>query len=140
MFKAKAARVAAFVLIVAGAAVFISCQDGTTAPAPPPESEAPSFDVVRIWGYVTNQYNEPLKDAQVVWWCNTCSGEIIGDDAVDDIGRYDIDPPEPFNWDDHDGHDLEGEASKTGYTPASQYIYDFDSSAVYQRDFVLYSE
>jgi hypothetical protein len=138
MFKVKVARVAAFVLFVAGAAVLISCQAEVTAPAPP-ESEAPSFDLARIFGYTYKSIGGKLLDVHVEWWCNTCS-ETIGDDAVDDQGRYDIDPPEPFNWEDHDGHDLEGEATKTGYSPASQYIDDFDSSTTYQRDFTLYPE
>jgi hypothetical protein len=139
MFEVKVARAAALVLLATGAAVLISCQAEVTAPAPP-ESEAPSFDVVRIWGYVEDDFGIRLKDADVEWWCNTCTGEPIGSDAVDDIGRYDIDPPPPFNWGDHDDHDLEGEAYKTGYYGDPQYIDDFDSSAVYQRDFELYEE
>ncbi|MEE8639335.1 MAG: hypothetical protein V3T41_02885, partial [bacterium] len=58
--------------------------------------------------------------------------------AVDDIGRYDIDPPLPFSWSDHDGHDLKGEASHPGYNPGTQEIEDFDSGLIpYQRDFEL---
>ncbi len=141
MNKVKAPRVAAFVLIVTGAAIFIACQAEVTAPEAPMEGEAPSYDTTRIWGYVKNQFGVGLKDADVVWWCNTCSGTVIGSDAVDDIGRYDIDPPSPpFYWYDHDGHDLEGEATKTGYGDVSQYIDDFDADAVYQRDFTMYPE
>ena len=117
----------------------MSCQAEVTAPESPPKSEAPSYDIIRIWGYTKDGFGLKLLDVDVHWWCNTCA-EAIGEDAVDDEGRYDIDPPYPFNWDDHDGHDLEGEATKTGYSPASQYIDDFDSSASYRRDFTLYAE
>ena len=137
MFNIKAVRLAALVLVVAGAAVFISCQNEVTAPEPAPKGEAPSYDTVRIWGLVKDSLGGKLTDVDVEWWCNTCAEEI-GEDAVDDIGRYDIDPPPPFNWDDHDGHDLEGAAYKEGYSCDPQYIYDFDSSAVYQRDFIMY--
>lgn len=139
MFKAKAARVAAFVLIAAGAAVFISCQDGTTAPTPPPSGVAPSFDVVRIWGYTYHGMGGYLTDVDVEWYCLTCSGAIIGVDAVDDVGRYDIDEL-PATWNAHDGHDLEGIAYKDGYYDAFRNIDDFDSSGSYQRNFELFPE
>jgi hypothetical protein len=139
MFKAKAARVAAFVLIVAGAAVFISCQDGTTAPTPPPSGVAPSFDATAIWGYTVNPWNDPVLDVYVDWYCVTCAGEPIGSDAVDDVGRYNIDELQS-KWDAHDGHDLEGMAYRDGYENAFRTIDDFDSSGVYQRDFEMIEE
>jgi hypothetical protein len=139
MFKAQAARVAAFVLIVAGAAVFISCQDEATAPTPPPESKAPSVDVVRIWGYVEDDEGRRLNDADVEWWCETCTGEPIGSDAVDDQGRYDIDELQS-TWNPHSEHDLKGMAHKDGYTDAFQTINEFDPYSSYRRDFVLYEE
>jgi hypothetical protein len=124
------------IIIAAAAAVIVSCQDGTTAPTAPPKSEAPSQDVVRIWGYVTDPISSPVIGAYVGWWCETCD-VWIGDDVVDDIGRYDIDPAPPFNWDDHDGHDLKGMASHPLHYSDYQTIDDFDSTASYQRDFVL---
>jgi hypothetical protein len=136
-FEIKGVRLAALVLVVTGAAIFVSCQAEVTGPESTPKGEARSYDTTRIWGYTKDGFGEILLDVNVAWWCNTCA-EAIGEDAVDDVGRYNIDPPPPFNWDDHDGHDLEGEATKPSYSPASQYIYDFDSSAVYQRDFYLY--
>lgn len=79
------AAAGATVLLVATAAVILSCQDGTTAPTAL-KCEAPSLDVIRIWGYVTDIYNEPVPDAYVEWWCETCDMPI-GEDAVDDLGR-----------------------------------------------------
>ena len=124
---------------MAGAAVFISCQDGTTAATPPPEGGAPSFDVVRIWGFTYYWLGGTLTDVDVEWYCDTCSGAIIGVDAVDDVGRYDIDELQA-TWNAHDGHDLEGMASKDGYQNAFRTIDDFDSSGSYQRNFELYPE
>jgi hypothetical protein len=132
------AAAAVTVLLVATAAVILSCQEGTTAPTPPPKCEAPSLDVIRVWGYVTDIYNEPVPDAYVEWWCETCDMPI-GDDAVDDLGRYDIDEVQS-KWDAHDGHDLKGEASHPNYQSDYQTIDDFDSSASYQRDFVMCEE
>ena len=139
MFAPHSTRAAPFVKTATGAAVLISCQSEVTAPEPAQKGEAPSYDTVRIWGIVRDNFGQELTDVDVEWWCNTCAEEI-GVDAVDDIGRYDIDPPPPFNWDDHDGHDLEGAAYKEGYYCGDQYIYDFDSSAVYRRDFTMYAE
>jgi hypothetical protein len=134
--RIKILAAAGAAVIIAAAAVIMSCQDGTTAATPPPKSEAPSQDVVRIWGYVTDLWGQPVKDADVGWWCETCD-TWIGDDVVDDEGRYDIDPPPPFRWEDHEGHDLKGMASHPDYEDGYRTIKNFDSSASYQRDFVL---
>jgi hypothetical protein len=113
----------------------------TTAPTPPPEGKAPSlFDaLVRIWGYVENDIGIRLNDVDVEWWCETCTGDPIGSDAVDDQGRYDIDELQS-KWDLHNDHDLRGMAHKDGYIDAFRNIYEFDASSSYRRDFVLYEE
>jgi hypothetical protein len=129
----------ATVLLVAVAALLLSCQDSTTTPTPPPESKAPSVDVVRIWGYVENGFGVRLNDVEVDWWCETCSGEAIGSDAVDDQGRYDIDELQS-TWNPHSEHDLKGMAHKDGYTDAFQTINEFNPYSSYRRDFVLYEE
>jgi hypothetical protein len=139
MFKAKAARVAAFVLIMAGAAVFISCQDGTTAPTPVSETGKDSPDSVGISGDVRHGItNWPIPDVDVNWECETCD-EFIGNDATDQFGRYNIDYTGV--WSDHDDHNLKGYASKTGYYTATNTITNFQSANMpYERDFALYPE
>jgi hypothetical protein len=139
MFKARAARVAAFVLIVAGAAVFISCQAEVMAPAPVSETEKSTLDFVGISGDVRHGiYNSPIPDVDVNWECETCD-EFIGNDATDQFGRYNIDYD--GDWSSHDGHNLKGYASKTGYDTATNTITNFQSANMpYERDFALYPE
>jgi len=62
MFKTKPVRLAAFVVIAAGAAFFISCQDGATAPTPVNETGKGSFDSVGIYGYTYNQFGQKIID------------------------------------------------------------------------------
>lgn len=95
--------------------------------------------MVRIWGYVEDGFGIRLNDVEVEWWCETCTGDPIGEDAVDDQGRYDIDELQS-TWDAHNDHDLKGIAHKDGYTDAFRTIDEFDASSSYQRDFVLYQE
>ena len=139
MFKARAAQAAAFVLIVAGAAVFISCQEGTTAPAPVRGTGKDSPDSVGISGDVRHGItNWPIPDVDVNWECETCD-EFIGTDATDQFGRYNIDYD--GDWSNHDGHNLKGYASKTGYYTATNTITNFQSANMpYERDFDLYPE
>jgi hypothetical protein len=139
MFKAKAARLAAFALVVAGAAFFISCQNGATEPTPKHELTTQQDGVLGIHGYTYEAITqEKLIDVEVEWWCETCS-EWLGSDAVDDVAHYDI--YYDGDWSDHDGHNMRGYASKPGYETAENTITNFQSVNIpYERDFYLYRE
>jgi hypothetical protein len=139
MFKAKVARVAALVLLVTGAAVFIACQAEVTAPVPIGETGKTSLDEVGISGDVRHGiFNWPIPDVDVHWECETCE-KYLGNDATDQLGRYNIDYD--GDWSNHDDHNLKGYASKTGYTTATNTITNFQSDDIpYERDFYLYPE
>ena len=139
MFKARAARVAAFVLIAAGAAVFISCQAEVTAPAPVSETGKTSLDTPGINGYTYDAHSlDEIPFVDVNWECETCD-EFLGHDATDAYAYYEIDYG--GDWSNHDGHNLKGYASKTGYYTATNTITNFQSANIpYQRDFYLVPE
>ena len=124
-------------LFVAVVAVSLSCQaDGPTA-TPEAEVEEGTDANVGIWGYVLDADTlEGIADADVDWWDESTG--MIGSDAVDDIGRYDIDPGDEYDWSDHDGHNLRGEASHPAYHSQQNTITNFQSSNIpYKRDFYL---
>jgi len=138
MSDIKAVRFAALVLVVTGAAVFISCQ----------EQEAPAGFVLSetdaepaFYGYVYNALTlDPIDDAYVKWECTTCSPPVLLGEATSgeegEAGYYEIGTETWFT--SHDGHDLRGTASKSGFSNAYAYIYDYEFEVSYQRDFYLY--
>lgn len=138
MFKIKAVRFAALVLVVAGAAFLVSCRAEVTAPAPVREKGKTALDSAGIYGYTYKNVGGLLLDVWVEWECETCA-EYLGGDAVDDVGRYDI--YYEGDWSEHDGRDMRGYASKTGWETAENTITNFQSNNMpYRRDFILYPE
>ncbi len=136
MFKAKAARVAAFVLIVAGAAVFISCQDGTTAPTQERAPQMDDDDVLGIKGHTYDGETNAVEDAWVVWECLT-EGDPLGDDVTNLFGYYEIYRTES-GWLDHSGHDFKGTATHPDYYDAYAWIDDFSYQVIpYTRNFYM---
>jgi hypothetical protein len=139
MFKVKVARVAALVLLATGAAVLISCQAEVTAPAPVEGTGKEQLDTPGINGYTYDALtSEEIPGVDVYWECETCP-EYLGDDATDAYGFYEIDYS--GDWEDHDGHNLKGYASKPDYSTATNTITNFQSTNIpYRRDFYLYPE
>ena len=136
MFKTKAARVAAFVLIVAGAAVFISCQDGTTAPTQERIPQMDEDEYLGIDGYTRDEEGGEIIDAWVVWGCETCA-EVLGDDVTNVYGYYQIWRTESV-WLEHSGHDFKGTATHPEYEEAYATIDDFSYQVIpYPRDFEM---
>jgi hypothetical protein len=139
LFKEKVARVAALVLLVTGAAVLISCRAEVTAPEPVGGTGKAQLDTPGINGYAHHGITfKELPFVDVEWECETCD-EFIGEDATDAYGFYEIDYD--GDWSNHDGHNLKGYASRTGYNTATNTVTNFQSANIpYGRDFYLYPE
>jgi hypothetical protein len=138
MFKAKAARVAAFALVAAGAAFFISCQDEPTEPT---GLILPETDDAAFYGYVYHGLTEePIDQATVKWECTDHTPWIPLGQATTglggDSGYYEIGTEAWFT--SHDAHDLKGTASKSGFDDAYAYINNYEYGISYRRDFLLY--
>jgi hypothetical protein len=139
MFKNKPARLAAFAFFIAGAAVFISCQDGTTAPTAGRELGTDQEEILGICGHTYDAESGAIEDALVVWHCETCDA-LIGEDVTNAFGWYEIYLTES-EWLLHEGHDLKGTATHPAYQPAYAYIDDFSYQFTpYTRNFLLTSK
>jgi hypothetical protein len=141
MFTPKVARVAAFVLFGAGAAVLISCQADITSPVTLPtsgptptsvgEPVAGGFDAIGVQGTVTDKYTEdPLADVTVNIRCTyPCDFCLVDTSDTDAFGWYECDSG---NWGDHDEHTIRVRAAKTGYSQSPPYAWidPFDASEI----------
>lgn len=109
MFKAKAARVAAFVLVAAGAAFFISCQDDNqpSTPGVSPSTDDPDYFVD---GYCYDLFNQLTNDITCKIYCETCNEWIYTEDTSGTIsnGYYKCEPKPPA-YTPHDGHTVHAE-------------------------------
>ena len=100
-----------------------------------PVTSATLAPVLVITGETKDSEGNRLYETWVEWKC-TYEGANIGGDYTDRSGAYHI-----WTVDDlaaHNGHTFEGVASKAGYYPDTQYIYNFNWLNIpYSVDFTL---
>jgi hypothetical protein len=123
---------------VAGAAVFISCQEQES---PTGFTTLAGTDDVSFYGYVYHGVTEePIDNATVKWECTEHTPWVLlGQTSTGlggESGYYEIGTESWFTG--HHGHDLKGTASKSGFDDAYAYIDNYQFGSSYPRDFYLY--
>jgi hypothetical protein len=120
--------------VATGFLTLVACGEGSKdiEPAVGPGVER-STEVIN--GFTCDPVGGPLYETLVEWSCATCD-TFIGGDYTDRSGAYHI--YTELNLSGHNGHTFEGVASKAGYYPDTQYIYNFNWSNIpYSVDFTL---
>jgi hypothetical protein len=133
MGYAKLGRVF-LVAVVTALLALVACGEGNkeVEPAVGPALER-STEVIN--GFTYDSEGARLFETLVEWHCATCD-TFIGGDYTDRYGAYHI--YTDLNLSGHNGHTFEGVATKDGYYPDTQHIYNFIWSNIpYSVDFTL---